>query len=227
LQRMLLSQKIFHKREEERMSRVVPVKYLNREPKAEMIYNILEHHLGFPPPPCSVLDIGCGNGDICHYFLQKGFSVYGVDVEDCRRADNRNFDFQLVSSERISKEDACFDIILSNQVIEHVNDQALHLREIRRLLRPGGLVYFATPNKSSPFMQGHKNNNKVLSWSSVRRLLRRHGFVLYDYGVEVASNPKRYDCKPAWGDKVPLFLLKLSKYVFPSHIMILKVTEDL
>lgn len=209
------------------MKRVVPVKYLNREPKAAMINNVLENHLGSPPLHCSLLDIGCGNGDICHYFVQKGFSVFGVDVEDCRRTENKNFYFQLISSERIPKADACYDIILSNHVIEHVKDQDLHMREIRRLLRPGGLVYFATPNKTSPFMRGHKNNNKVLSWTSVRQLLRRHDFFWYDYGVEVASNPKRYNCKPAWGDRVPLFLLRLSKYAFPTHIMILKVTEGI
>ena len=98
-----------------------------------------------------LLDIGCGNGDISAYFA-RGNDQYGVDVSDRRRDGNRNFRFSVVGSEYLPYEDRYFDIVMSHHVIEHVDDQDRHLAEIHRVLKPAGILYLATPNRTSPLM---------------------------------------------------------------------------
>jgi 2-polyprenyl-3-methyl-5-hydroxy-6-metoxy-1,4-benzoquinol methylase len=91
-----------------------------------------------------LLDIGTGSGIIASYFQDKVASLRSVDVVD-ERVDT-DFRFDLMKSERLPCEDASFDLAISNHVIEHVDDQILHLQEIARVLRPGGFCYLATPN---------------------------------------------------------------------------------
>ena len=53
----------------------------------------------------------------------------------------------MVTDENIPFPDGTFDVVITNQVLEHVPDAGLHLREIRRVLPDDGVVYLATPNK--------------------------------------------------------------------------------
>lgn len=99
-----------------------------------------------------MLEVGTGSGGIAHYFgAQPGsrYSVVSVDVSDTRQVTD-GYAFQLVESTTLPFPDAHFDVVLSNHVIEHVGDrqaQAAHLAELRRVLRPGGVVYLAVPNR--------------------------------------------------------------------------------
>lgn len=119
-----------------------------REAKAEKIMAILRA-AGRPLAAGQrVLDIGTGNGQIAAV-LGNFAEVVTVDVVD-QRTDGRELPF-AVADRTLPFPDASFDLVVSNHVIEHTEDPVQHLREIRRVLKPDGIAYLATPNRWWPW----------------------------------------------------------------------------
>ena len=104
------------------------------------------------PRPIRMLEIGTGSGGIAHYFATQSnldCLVTAVDVQDNRLV-THGFDYQTVSGVALPFPDASFDVVLTNHVIEHVGDaqaQHEHLREVKRVMAPGGVGYLAVPNR--------------------------------------------------------------------------------
>ena len=75
--------------------------------------------------------------------------MWSVDVDDLRTV-TEGYEFRLVDGVELPFEDDRFDVVVSNHTIEHVGDtdaQLVHLREIARVLRPGGVGYLASPSR--------------------------------------------------------------------------------
>ncbi|MEP2988392.1 MAG: class I SAM-dependent methyltransferase [Parasphingorhabdus sp.] len=198
-----------------------PVVHLDRFKKARSIHSILADYAGGAIRGRSVLDIGCGNGGIAEFFAENN-EVAGVDVADQRKTVEDCFEFYLVEDETLPFADNEFDVVVSNHVIEHVSDQELHLKEIRRVLKSDGCAYFATPNKSSPIMEGHVGNEMVLKYRDMEPLIRRCGLEAKEYGVDVASRPDDFGGEVQWAKPIPTPVLKLMRPLFPSHIFVLE-----
>jgi SAM-dependent methyltransferase len=131
----------------------------SREGKARRIETILTGEIGSLASK-DVLDIGTGAGFIASHFSRLARSLTSLDIVDERVV--YDFNFRPVSSERLPYSPETFDVVLSNHVIEHVERQLEHLHEIRRVLRPTGVCYLATPNQFS-LLEPHYNL-PLLSW---------------------------------------------------------------
>ena len=200
-----------------------PVKFLDRQRKAQMIEAILADFLSAPLQGYKILDIGSGNGGISESLNVRN-EVFSVDVQDVRVNPDNGIPFMQVSDEYLPFEDNYFDIVLSHHVIEHVGDQRLHLNEIRRVLMNEGVCYMATPNKSSPIMEGHVGNDKVLRYRSMQPLFEAAKFHVNEYGLKVFTEPRKYFCEISVGRFLPAFMIKPLKGFFPSHMFVLKPT---
>lgn len=95
-----------------------------------------------------LLDYGCGTGQNLLLFSELG-EAYGVDaapeaVAYCRKRGLRNV-LQLSSLENVKQLGGAFDVITLLDVLEHLPDDALALQQVRRLLKPDGLVVLTVP----------------------------------------------------------------------------------
>ena len=88
--------------------------------------------------PYRVLDVGCGVKPYEPLFGPYARSYVGVDPVDNPRAELRG------SVEALPVEDRSFDVVLCNQVLEHCDDPAQAVRELRRVTVPGGRVLAST-----------------------------------------------------------------------------------
>lgn len=97
-----------------------------------------------------VLEFGCGIGTYVREIRRFTPHVYGFDVEVERLQDGlRKGVGGLIAAigERLPYADASFDVVFSNEVLEHVQDDREACREIARVLRPGGRAVIFVPNR--------------------------------------------------------------------------------
>jgi SAM-dependent methyltransferase len=127
----------------------------DRDQKARNILECLALLTDLNLADCSCVDIGCGSGGISFHLAPAFRSVCGVDPEPWQRwqeftAKQRNLRFLEASIESLSIEDNSVDIVVCNQVYEHVPEPKVMIAQIFRILRPGGTCYFAGPNLLYP-----------------------------------------------------------------------------
>ena len=100
----------------------------------------------------SVLDVGCGNGVLLKNFLDKGWKASGVDLSPWAEKGAQLYGYKLYTCELEKSQlpDNCFDVVVSTSTLEHIPQPYLHVKEILRVLKPGGFAYFSgIPNYGS------------------------------------------------------------------------------
>lgn len=118
--------------------------------QARRVRLILEH---IPLHDRRILDIGCGVGQYVRHLRALPATVYGIDVERGRVAEGVRAvpGLMVATAEALPFRDGSFDVVLLNEVIEHVRDERRALAEAARVLPPGGHVVIYAPNRGFPF----------------------------------------------------------------------------
>ncbi|MBI2861568.1 MAG: class I SAM-dependent methyltransferase [Chloroflexi bacterium] len=132
--------------------------------RAHRIASQTEELSGIRLAGARVLDIGCGTGPGVVAFALAGAQAVGLDQQrdgfglDLAklRADEHGATVGLIEGDafRLPFPDEAFDFVFCNQVVEHVPDVPSFLRELHRVMRVGGVAYFATGNRLWP-IEGH------------------------------------------------------------------------
>jgi SAM-dependent methyltransferase len=95
-----------------------------------------------------ILEMGAGRSNSTSRFLATLGPVHGLDPDPAVLGNDALTGAQVLEAERFPGEDASFDACSSNYVLEHVRHPREHLREVFRVLRPGGAYVFRTANRS-------------------------------------------------------------------------------
>jgi SAM-dependent methyltransferase len=141
-----------------------------------------------------VLDIACGEGYGSALLAGVALEVTGVDIDSStidkakEKYRQTNLSFRTGSVENIPSESGIFDTVVSFETIEHIADHQRMMREIRRVLKPGGVLIISTPDKANySDKTGVKNpfHTKELYHNEFIELLKQH-FVHVDcYGQQI------------------------------------------
>lgn len=100
-----------------------------------------------------ILDVGCGIGTYVRRFRQYSADVHGIEIEAERvaAASLELPNIILAVGEALPYPDGHFDLVFSNEVIEHVEDDRVTAAEMVRVTRPGGTIVAFAPNRLYPF----------------------------------------------------------------------------
>jgi ubiquinone/menaquinone biosynthesis C-methylase UbiE len=155
-------------------------------------------------PGWSVLDAGCGPGTITLGLARRVAPglVTGIDVEDSQFAKSReqaereglNVEFRKANVYQLPFQDHCFDAVFSHALLEHLSDAGAALTQLRRVLKPGGLIGLRAgdmggiliDSESEGPAQGlatylanrEKNSGDPYVGRKLGRLLRKGGFTV-------------------------------------------------
>lgn len=159
--------------------------------RTSRFWEVVRAEPSLEPPAERVVDIGCGEGHLCGELRRAGWpTVVGVDVSRARIERAKVVypagEFYDRPIEQTGVPDASFDLIVMDNVIEHLPEPVTHLATLRRFLKPRGRIVVITPDMTSghfrllgrrwtPELAPHAHIY-LFSPPSMRRLLSNAGY---------------------------------------------------
>lgn len=113
-------------------------------------------------PPAKIMDLGCGAGDMVMELIRKKYDAYGCDLafKDGPNVEllSSNQHLLLIDANnyQLPFEDGMFDVVISDQVFEHIQNYEAALQEMRRVLKPNGVCIHFFPPRYMP-IEPHVN----------------------------------------------------------------------
>ena len=121
----------------------------------------------------TLLDIGCGGGLLCEPMARLGATVVGADAGEKNvkiaslhaEQSGLDIDYRATTSEDLAAAGEQFDVVLNMEVVEHVADVPLYLESCCKLVKPGGLMFVATINRTAcAYALAIVGAERVLRW---------------------------------------------------------------
>lgn len=178
------------------------ITYLTNDPQFDFLKNqatqIMYHQFGFyikavckehfTNKEIKILDWGCGHGQ-CSFILKNlGLAVEAADVDERPILKNKGITFTRLTHEfKLPFSDDSFEAITSFGVLEHVPNEPESLKEIYRVLKPGGLFfcfnlpYFYSYGQRLAHLRDNYYHDRLYLESKIKKILKQSGYELLDY----------------------------------------------
>jgi SAM-dependent methyltransferase len=221
-----------------------------RRTKAAKIVAVTTHFLGTEDlSGLTVVDVGCSVGFVPEALREHGARAVGVDIDvpGLAAAKERfgQVHFLCTDGERLPFPDESVDLIVFNQIYEHVVDPYAVMAELRRILKPTGLMYLGLGNRLNVMEPHHKlpflsylpapladryvrafkkadhYHERFFTRPGLKRLCR--GLYVHEYTWSVLAEADRFsarDMVPKAFDKVPPAALRVLQPIMPTFIWV-------
>ena len=155
----------------------------------------------------SLADLGCGDGSLIYTLNQRGYfqgkSVFALDLSQNRidrvKEQNNGVTCLVADACDTGLGDSSIDLLLSTQVIEHVEDDGEMAKEMFRILSPGGTIYLSTVFKKRYAWYFYRCNGKwTIDPTHVREYTQDEQLLdlLQKHGLEVVKTKKTLASRP-------------------------------
>lgn len=119
--------------------------------RASLYLWFLDQVLRHAPPPARLLDVSCGEGDFLRFARHAGYVAAGLDfslaaLQTLDRRGGSAIPAVAANAQGLPFADASFDVVTNLGSLEHYFDPAQGVREMARVLRPGGTAVVLLPN---------------------------------------------------------------------------------
>jgi 2-polyprenyl-3-methyl-5-hydroxy-6-metoxy-1,4-benzoquinol methylase len=158
-------------------------------------YNLAKNLIGNKKNIC---DIGCGDGYGAEFLSNSSSKVIGLDIDRKTIINARakhvkkNCKFLTYGGKKIPFKDNYFDVCISFQVLEHVENEAQFLEEVKRILVINGQFMLSTPNGQMRLGKNQKpwnrNHLREYSFISLNSLLKNHFKNFRIYGLRASKD---------------------------------------
>jgi len=140
-----------------------------------------------------VLDFGCGTGALARGLARRGWRVSGTDASDAMLSQARQLapDLELVPlplGGPLPFADRSFDAVVASSVFEYLADPNATLREIARVLAPGGVLLCTVPDPRDPARRRERLRQAVARFEPAWWLLRRTRWANYAGYLRLSIN---------------------------------------
>jgi SAM-dependent methyltransferase len=142
-----------------------------RELIPKVRFDVIQRHLKSLKP--RFLEIGCGPGYGLEEAKRRNWQIYGQDVTDVfakKIKEKLGVEIYVGELEQANFKEKFFDVVYLDSVIEHVSEPAKFLKEIRRIVKPDGLIYIVTPNVDALINRFRDLIFKILRMNKTSRL---------------------------------------------------------
>ncbi len=133
-----------------------------------------------------VLDIACGSGYGTKLMSAQAKRIYGVDVSDAAVSYARthfnapNITYKTGDGKKIPLDDNSVDVVVSYETLEHVDGYKDFLKEIKRVLKPEGVLLLSTPN-SAEYPKGNHFHFREFNHKELVTMLGEHFSTIKEY----------------------------------------------
>jgi 2-polyprenyl-3-methyl-5-hydroxy-6-metoxy-1,4-benzoquinol methylase len=204
------------------------------------------------------LDVGASTGFICNYLAPSFEKIDGIDIDEKAISfakknfhNTPNLEFHIGDAMNLAYPDQTFDVVFCAQIYEHVPNAKRMIQEIHRVLRPGGVCYFAAGNR---LMLNEPHYNLLFLSILPKfianiylRILRRGSFYyethltywglrklvkplqIIDYTVSMIEKPARYRIEyllspESRKHKIARWIVNYAYWLCPGYVWLLKKT---
>jgi len=144
-------------------------------------------------PYRGLLELGCGTGHWTSFFCQEGFNVTAIDASEnmLKIAEQKNQDnckFRKADATQLPFADNTFSVVASVAMIEFIEDVNIVMKEIKRVLKPGGSLLLGCLNQNSELGKTRTTDPvfkhaRFFTPGHIQNLLTRFGEPHLSYGV--------------------------------------------
>jgi len=230
----------------------------SRRLKAKTIIAVLNNWYQTNPGDLAdkkMLDVGASTGAMDYFMADDLGEVYGIDIDRSaielatREYKKKNLQFTLGDAMDLKFSDESFDVIVCSHVYEHVPDADRLMKEMYRVLKPDGIVFFSAGNRFAimephyrlPFLsfppkwlanlylkvlkRGSHYYEEHRSYWGLKKLVR--DFELHDYTQRIILSPREYcvDYMIQPGgvkQRIASIVARYAQYVVPGYMWVLK-----